>query len=238
MAPLSTRGYYETYWSDEGFNPAPGVHPTYDRLVAPHLGGRCLDFGCGDGRSMSKWLASRVDSYLGVDISESAVESVKTMGLDAMRVEGELPFPDASFDTAVSFDVFEHLFEPYAASLEIIRVLKPGGKLLASVPNAAYWRRRVDLMVGRWNPLGDDQSVDAPWRDPHIRFFTVSVLRRMLKRAGFDRAVVSGYDGTIFRDTPGLRRFGDRPSLLYRRCELIAPSVLGRSLVALATKPR
>ena len=41
-----------------------------------------------------------------------------------------LPFADASFDAVVSFNTFEHLYDPDRATAEIFRVLKPGGRLL------------------------------------------------------------------------------------------------------------
>ena len=61
--------------------------------------------------------------------------------------------------------------------LEAARVLRSGGVLIASVPNVAFWRRRLDLVCGRWNPEGDDLSVAEPWRDPHLRFLTTAALR-------------------------------------------------------------
>ena len=41
-----------------------------------------------------------------------------------------LPFKDEVFDTVVSFNTFEHLYDPFAAAKEILRVLKPGGKVV------------------------------------------------------------------------------------------------------------
>jgi SAM-dependent methyltransferase len=47
-----------------------------------------------------------------------------------------LPFPDASFDAVISFEVFEHVFNLDEILDDIRRVLKPGGKLLFSIPFA------------------------------------------------------------------------------------------------------
>ena len=228
---MSARDYYEDYWSDEGFNPATGVHQTAPRLLTPHLRGECLDFGCGDG-GKAAWLSSYVDSYVGADISAKAVARVQEAGFEAIRVDDGLPFEDNSFDVAVAFDVLEHLFQPQLAVAEILRVLRPSGTILCSVPNAAYWRRRTDLAAGRWNPTGDDMAVEAPWRDPHIRFFTSSALVRMLGSAGVGNVVIQGYGGAFVRDVPGLRRLSSRPSRIYRTLEGCLPSLLANTLLA------
>ncbi len=232
---VNSRSYYEDYWSVQGFNPETGVHPTASRMVEPHLRGTCLDFGCGAG-GKAAWVSSRVNSYIGVDISETAVARVRESGFDAVRVDDTLPFDDQSFDVALAFDVLEHLFQPQLALAEMIRVLKPGGTVLCSVPNAAYWRRRVDAVAGRWNPMGDDMAVEAPWRDPHIRFFTVAALARLLRGSGAVGVHVEGYGGAVVRDVPGLRRLASKPSRLYRALERQMPSVMAHTLLGSGRK--
>src|SRR5262249_3238614 len=151
-----------------------------------------------------------------------------------------LPFPDAGFEAAVSLEVFEHLFQPQRCAAEILRVLKPGGVLIVTVPNAAYWRRRVELgLFGRWNPLGADLSVRQPWRDPHIRFFTRGALQSMLTGAGFNPVTVSGHLGSLVRDIPWVRRFGsgEESARLYRALEARLPALLAYRLHAVAIKP-
>ena len=48
-------------------------------------------------------------------------------------------------DAAICFEVLEHLQEPQQALAEILRCLKPGGHALLSVPNAAFWTRRIEF---------------------------------------------------------------------------------------------
>jgi SAM-dependent methyltransferase len=171
-----TKRYYETYWSPDGYNPLVTMSRDLRELLTTRVAStdRCLDVGCGDGSHYADWLNQNATAYVGVDISENAVRRARERGLDARLIDdaASLPFEDKSFDVVTCFEVFEHLFQPSAAALEIARVLRPGGVLLASVPNVAYWRWRLDLfLLGRWNPAGDSQSVARPWRDPHIRFF-------------------------------------------------------------------
>jgi SAM-dependent methyltransferase len=53
---------------------------------------------------------------------------------DVLGVGEELPFRDASFDAVISNAVLEHVKDPFRCAGEIIRVLKPGGRLLCTVP--------------------------------------------------------------------------------------------------------
>jgi len=241
---MAIDSYYENYWSAKGFNPKGQIwselEKLYEQNVAP--GSRCLDLGCGDGRTSGLWLKNHGCDYLGADISENAIQAARSLGLEAARIEDvtRLPFPDASFDAAVCIEVLEHLFEPQLAVTEVLRVLRPGGILIATVPNIAYWRWRLDLaLLGRWNPLGDTLAVKEPWRDPHIRFFNPKTLREMLKSAGFNPVEVRGHAGQFLGDLPWVgRRFrgvvGASPP--YRAMEQLVPSLFAYRLHAVAHK--
>ncbi len=178
-------------------------------------------------------------SYVGVDISHTAVAAAREIGLDARVIEDAtaLPFAADTFDFVLSIEVFEHLFRPDLAVAEIARVLRPGGTALVTVPNVAYWRHRVDLaLFGRWNPFGDDQSVQAPWRDPHIRFFNRASLARMLDQGGFESVDVRGHGGAFLRDLPALRRLGrGHVSRAYLALERWVPALFASRLHAVAT---
>jgi hypothetical protein len=135
-------------------------------------------------------------------------------------------------------EVLEPRRAPHLAIREALRVLTPSGIFLATVPNIAYWRSRVDLVFGRWNPFGDDLSVEQPWRDPHIRFFTAKVLRRMLVGSGFDEVMVGGHDGAFLGDLPIVRRRPSRPppGVAYRALARRHPSLFCLRLHAAARK--
>jgi SAM-dependent methyltransferase len=212
-----------------------------DRLVREYVSpsSAVLDMGCGNGRAGGPLVLSCGGRYVGVDVSHTAVAAAREIGLDARVIEdaSALPFAAETFDFVLSIEVFEHLFRPDLAVAEIARVLRPGGTAVITVPNVAYWRHRVDLaMFGRWNPYGDDQSVQAPWRDPHIRFFNRTSLARMLDQSGFDSVAVRGHGGALLRDLPGLRRLGSgNVSRGYLALERVVPALFASRLHAVAS---
>jgi SAM-dependent methyltransferase len=119
--------------------------------VFTHLGdlglapteGRALDFGCGAGR-LTIALADRVDSAVGVDISEPML--AKARELDTANrctfVRNDRPdlarFDDASFDIVMSSLVLQHLPASLARGYlaELVRVLRPGGALIVQLATA------------------------------------------------------------------------------------------------------
>jgi SAM-dependent methyltransferase len=174
-------------------------------------------------------------------VSAAAVEQARALGLDArvIRDAGELPFADASFDFVSCIEVFEHLFDAEGAAAEITRVLRPGGRLLAQVPNVAHWRHRADMaLLGRFNPLGDAESLSRTWRDPHIRFFTVVTLPRMLESAGLTVEQVSGTGLSALHDFPALWRYVRRhdPGRVMRRLVELRPSLFASRVRVVARK--
>lgn len=102
---------------------------------------KCLDAGCGGGRFMVALARLGARDVKGIDISTTAVslanERLKKRGL--LRAEARtasvlaIPFPDHSFDYVISSGVIHHTPDPKGAFKELVRVLRPGGKLFLSV---------------------------------------------------------------------------------------------------------
>lgn len=98
--------------------------------IAPYLVGRTLDIGCGIG----DMLGFRPGT-IGVDINPNNVAYCQRNGYEAHLMEQDrLPFPDASFDSAILDNVLEHIAEPGPLLGEIYRILPADGTLIIGVP--------------------------------------------------------------------------------------------------------
>lgn len=110
------------------------------RLAA---GRRVLDAGCGTGYGAAM-LAERARWVSGVDVAREAVEYARAhyarRNLAFVQASAAaLPFPDASFDLVVSFEVIEHVPGWEAVLAELRRVTAPEGICLVSTPNRLYY---------------------------------------------------------------------------------------------------
>jgi ubiquinone/menaquinone biosynthesis C-methylase UbiE len=119
-----------------------------------------LDAGCGTG-TLARLLAERGGSVLGVDASEGMIRRAMNLtdtGLGCVAfcvldtIES-LPFEPSTFEGVLCSSVIEYLEDPGAALEEFRRVLKPGGVLVASVPNRRSILRIVHKLCFRASRL-------------------------------------------------------------------------------------
>jgi len=94
-----------------------------------HISGRTLDVGCG-GKHYEKLCSS--SKYIGIEIDTEV--NRKTKCADYFYDGNKLPFEDGSFDSLITNQVFEHVFNPHEFLDEVCRVLKPGGNMLITAP--------------------------------------------------------------------------------------------------------
>jgi SAM-dependent methyltransferase len=115
----------------------------YTFAVRLARGKRVLDAGCGAGYGSAE-LARVADRVTGVDIAPDAIEYASAnyagpnLAFEAASVTA-LPFPDATFDLVVAFEVIEHLEDWAGLLTEARRVLAPSGQLIVSTPNRLYY---------------------------------------------------------------------------------------------------
>lgn len=97
--------------------------------------GRLLDVGCGNS-PYRHLLDPAATQYQGVDVPAAADFGYQNP--DIVYYDGHaLPFPDATFDAVLCTEVIEHIPDPTEIIREMHRVLKPGGRLIATIPWSA-----------------------------------------------------------------------------------------------------
>lgn len=154
----SDRAAWDRFYQDARFVmvwPSECVVRFVRRHRARHgPGRRALDLGCGNGRHL-KLLAVEGFESSGCDASRAAVESARSWlareGLSAQLAELSgpgLPYPDESFDAALSYGVLDSMLPETAVALvaELSRCLRPGAEFFATLRASAD---RDFLRVGR-----------------------------------------------------------------------------------------
>lgn len=129
----------------------------------------------------------------------------------ACDIERErLPFADETFDEVLFNEVFEHLrIDPPFTVAEILRVLRPGGRLWLSTPNLLSLRGWINLVVRQeaWSVSGGGvyrQYQPLRRNEPvlHVREYTGPEIRAFLRAAGFD-VVALEYRGRFSNPAAG-----------------------------------
>jgi SAM-dependent methyltransferase len=101
------------------------------RQLAEKIQGRLLDIGCGN-KPLSPFLNPGVE-YIGLDYPPTVTKGYSGKA-DVFGDGQHLPFKSNSFDYVTVLDVMEHLPWPEAAFSEMVRVVKPGGRIITQTP--------------------------------------------------------------------------------------------------------
>lgn len=118
-------------------------------------GGDVLDIGCHQGELLRR-VRGRIRSGVGLDPLAREVDE-PGLRLLAQPFREPLPFPDASFDAVVMLATLEHFHDTAPVARECRRLLRPGGRVVITVP-AAIVDMLVDILVRL--RLADGMSLD------------------------------------------------------------------------------
>ena len=203
----TVRALYEDFWADAPSDPEPWQWHQRRALLLNETrpGDKVLDLGCGAGRFVAA-LRDAGAEPVGVEIAEAALvraqRNAPGADLRLLEPDGSLPLEHASVDLVWCSEVLEHVADTAHLLLEARRVLRPGGRLLVTVPfhgrvkAAAIALLRFDA---HFDPLGQ-----------HLRFYTRSSLAATLERSGYEDVRVRAWGGPPLLRT-GLTARARRP---------------------------
>lgn len=142
-----------------------------------------LDIGCGTGALGRHLKGKGVAEVCGIELSHTA--TLEAMQVLDRVIEGdveriELPFMPEHFDCIICADVLEHLIDPWAVMQKLYALLKPGGFIVASIPNVGFHRVVRCLIRGNWH-YTDSGVLDKT----HLRFFTWQGIKALFQDSGF-----------------------------------------------------
>jgi len=177
--------------------PATATSRLLELGASPFLGSQCLDVVWPGNVTHASYhgAAERHGAQMLVEVGGTRT---KTYEYDSFNIEtDEFPYADGAFDVVLCTELIEHLaINPVWALAEIHRVLKPGGHLVLSTPNALAIERLESFLTG-WRPDVDRYSPLLGYGARHNREWAVWELRLLLEETGFD---VESID---VRDLPG-----------------------------------
>ena len=166
--------------------------------VPAKQGGYLLDIGCGNGSSMLT-MQARGWEVTGIDFDETAVAQAKNNGLDAST--GDLfsvQYEDNYFDAIMMNHVIEHVSNPQELIKECLRILKPGGKLVALTPNITS--------KGHREFKEDWRGLEIP---RHLQIFSPASLTILATKSGFK-------DVEAFTSTQGILQIYDESKTCHK----------------------
>lgn len=179
------------------------------------LRGRVFVDGCGVGMYLAH-LAEEACQAVGLDIELERTQDARQLVNQVVCGAGEaLPFPSESFDLILSHEVLEHVQDDRQTIQEIVRTLRPGGRLVLFVPNRGYpFETHGILWRGQYH-FGNIPLVNylpRRWRNrlaPHVRVYTRGDLVRIFAglpvRMVQQTIIFGAYDNIIAR-RPALGR--------------------------------
>jgi ubiquinone/menaquinone biosynthesis C-methylase UbiE len=195
---------------------AKGQYGAFDRIRARMVSAALRDFRPAGGRLLDVGVVTPLSAaagpawqVVGIDISKNAILSgkgkVKEAGALAPRFEWSqadarsLPFGDSTFDALIAGEVIEHFHEGEVGLREWRRVLRPGGLLILTTPNARRFVNRRFALFQAFKGAREQMGLKRPLKHEdegglhtHEREYTKGELEELTRRCGFDLVRTQG----------------------------------------------
>jgi SAM-dependent methyltransferase len=145
---------------------------------------RVVEIGCGGGYTLEHLrVTGRCQWACGVELFPAAARQARERVDEVYEGNVEqmdLPIAPGSIDAVLCLDVLEHLIDPWTVIRRLHGLLKPGGAIIASIPNVRHLRVVLPLLVsGRW-----DYTASGLLDKTHLRFFTKQSAIDLMESSG------------------------------------------------------
>ncbi|HEY4324135.1 MAG TPA: class I SAM-dependent methyltransferase [Mucilaginibacter sp.] len=187
-----------TAYKDYGF-PSDEPSHTFNYLQAGLLSlldankNRCiLDLGCGNGHLVN-YLLSKGYNAFGTDASVDGITIAREVNPDRFFLQdlstGKLPveLQSLNFDTIISTEVIEHLYDPQGFIDFCKQTLNGKGEIIVSTPYHGYVKNLFLSVFNKW-----DGHFSPMWHGGHIKFWSKATLSQILIKAGFTVVTFKG----------------------------------------------
>ena len=171
------------------------ANPVFVREVTAHGNAPIvLDIGCWNGtlgRTLIRDCGATVDGIERDAVQAAAARACGYRIVDVFDLNNEVPrVGDSRYDFILFGDVLEHLVQPDTVLAAISLRLKPGGRVLVSLPNIAFAGNRMSHLLGKWD-YRDYGILDRT----HLRFFTKKTMIELIESVGLRVTHIEGYVG-------------------------------------------
>jgi len=164
--------------------------PLVARLARDYGTQSFLDIGAGNGSALPFWQQQGWRVAAMEPDEEGYAFSKQVPGVDVRRlgVEDALP-PEwhSAFDTVVSLEVVEHLFNPESLVQVCERALRPGGHAMISTPYHGYLKNVAISMAGKWDYHHHPLRIGG-----HIKFWSEATLTKLFEKRTFTKVAFHG----------------------------------------------
>ncbi len=179
------------------------------RAAGERVRGCILENGCGVGMYVEH-LSPLGGRVFGLEYDFARAREAAGRATRIFNAAGEsLPLPSETFDLILSHEVIEHVQDDRAAIHEMVRALKPGGRIALFCPNRGYPFETHGIYWGRTYFFGNKPFVNylpRGWRNrlaPHVRVYTRGDLAKLFEGLPvkfIERRIIFGaYDNIIAR---------------------------------------
>ncbi len=158
---------------------------TVNKLLGPEKEDHVLEVGCGAGNVIQN---TDVENLYGIDISEKMIHRIKERfrhkNVKLIRANAEkLPLKNNQLDKIICSELIEHVYNPSKTMSEMIRVLKPNGILIITIPN----ERRINFAKRIMFALKLNKLFEKEYKIPdrmndewHLHLFSLEVLKKLV----------------------------------------------------------